>query len=58
MTGTTLVEKSSCLATLGEDPSLTSASFSFGAHGECLVIGFLGGFFPAQRIDLDTDLQK
>jgi hypothetical protein len=45
MTGSTLVEKSSCLAVSGEDPSPTSASFSFGALGERLVVGFLGGIF-------------
>jgi hypothetical protein len=51
MTGSTLVEKSSCLAVSGEDPSPTSASFSFGALGERLVVGFLGGIFPAKRTE-------
>jgi hypothetical protein len=45
MTGSTLVEKSNCLAALGEDPSLTSAYFIFGALRERLVVGFLGGIF-------------
>jgi hypothetical protein len=58
MNGFNVVEKSRFLATLGEDPSPTSASLSFGALGEHLVIGFLGGIFPTKRTEWDTDLQK
>jgi hypothetical protein len=47
MTGSTLGAYSNCLAVLGEEPSHISASFSFGALGECLVVGFLGGILPA-----------
>jgi len=43
------VEKSICLIVSGEDPSSTSDSLGFGALGEHLVIGFLGGIFPAKR---------
>jgi hypothetical protein len=45
MTGSTLGENSNYLAMLGEYPSPISASFNFGALGERLVIGFLGGIF-------------
>jgi hypothetical protein len=42
---------SNCLAVLGEEPSPISTSFNFGALGEGLVVGFLGGifFFSAAR---------
>jgi hypothetical protein len=40
-----LGENSNYLTTSGEDPSPTSASFNFGALGERLVVGFLGGIF-------------
>jgi hypothetical protein len=49
MTGSTLVEKSRFLVVLREYTSLTSTSFSFGAIGERLVIGFLGGIFPVKN---------
>jgi hypothetical protein len=49
MTSSTLVEKSSFLTSSDDYPSLTSAYFIFGALGEILVVGFLGGIFLAQR---------
>jgi hypothetical protein len=49
MTGSTLGAYSNCLIVPGEEPSLVSASFRLGALNECLVIGFLGGIFPATR---------
>jgi hypothetical protein len=45
MTRSALGENSNFLAAPGEDPSLVSASFKFGALGEHLVIGSLGGIF-------------
>jgi hypothetical protein len=35
--------------TPGEEPSPTSGSFSFGALGDRLVFGFLGGIVPATK---------
>jgi hypothetical protein len=49
MTGSTLGENSNCLAVSGEDPSPISASFNFGALGERLVVGFLGGIFSCRE---------
>jgi hypothetical protein len=37
---------SNYLAVPREEPSPVSGSFSFGALGECLVVGFLGGIVP------------
>jgi hypothetical protein len=37
---------SNCFVTPREDPSLTLGSFSFGALGDRLVVGFLGGIVP------------
>jgi hypothetical protein len=47
MTGSGLGMYSNCLAVPGEEPSPVSGSFSFGALGERLVVGFLGGIVPA-----------
>jgi hypothetical protein len=47
MTGSGLGAYSNCLAVPGEEPFLVSSSFSFGAIGEHLVVGFLGGIVPA-----------
>jgi hypothetical protein len=47
MTGSGLGENSNCFAAAGEEPSPTSGSFSFGALGDRLVVGFLGGIVPA-----------
>jgi hypothetical protein len=38
-------KKSSFLLAPSVEPSPTSSSFSLGALGECLVVGFLGGIF-------------
>jgi hypothetical protein len=45
MMDSTLIENYNYLAALGEDPSLTSASFIFCALGEHVVVGFLGSIF-------------
>jgi len=37
-------------AIAGEEPSPTSGSFSFGALGDCLLFGFLGGVVAAIEI--------
>jgi hypothetical protein len=34
----------------GEEPSPTSGSFSFGALGDCLLFGFLGGIVATIEI--------
>jgi hypothetical protein len=41
---------SNCFAAPGEEPSPTSGYFSFGALGDHLVVGFLGGIVPATKI--------
>jgi hypothetical protein len=47
MTGSGLGVYSNCFATLGEEPSPTSSSFSFDALDDHLVVEFLGGIVPA-----------
>jgi hypothetical protein len=49
MTGTGFGVNSNCFATTGEELSPTSGSFSFGALGDFLVVGFLGGIVPANE---------
>jgi hypothetical protein len=50
MTGSSLGAYSSCFAAPGEEPSPISASFSLGALGEHLVVGFLNEIFPIVRM--------
>jgi hypothetical protein len=47
ITVSSLGANSSCFDTPGEEPSPTSGSFSFGALGDRLVVGFHGGIIPA-----------
>jgi hypothetical protein len=49
MTGSTLGAYSNCLIVPREEPSPILASFSLGALGERLVVGFLGGILPVVR---------
>jgi hypothetical protein len=46
MIGSSLGAYSNCLAVPGEEPSPVSGYFSFGALGDHLVVGFLGGIVP------------
>jgi hypothetical protein len=50
MTGTGFGVNSNCLATIGEEPSPASGSFSFGTLGDFLVVGFLGGIFLPSKL--------
>ena len=65
MMGVILEVNSNFLATAGEEPSPASDSYSFGAVGDFLVIGFFKGIIPAiedaqlgptHRIMLDLNL--
>jgi hypothetical protein len=56
MTDSSLVANSNFLAAPREDPSLTYASFNFGALGKHLVVGFR--HFSVEREELDTVLQR
>jgi hypothetical protein len=47
MTGSGLGIYSNCLTIHGEETSPICSYFSFGALGERLVVGFVGGIFPA-----------
>lgn len=49
MTGSGLGENCNCFAAPEEEPSPTSGSFSLGALGDRLVVGFLGGIVLANR---------
>jgi len=47
MIGSGLGENFNCFATVGEEPSPTSDSFSFVTLKDHLVVGFLEGIVPA-----------
>jgi hypothetical protein len=51
ITGFSLGENSNCFDAPGEETAPTSGSFSLGALGNHLVVGFLGGIIPAIEIN-------
>jgi hypothetical protein len=58
MTGSGLEMYYNCFATHGEEPSPNSSSFIFGALGDRLVVGFLGGIVPAIKLNLQRLCKK